>query len=54
MGAIKGICAGLLIGLTAVFLVNQVLNNDRRMKRKANKAMHAVEDLLSDVQDKFR
>lgn len=54
MGIIKGVGAGLAAGMTVGFVGGQMMKNQKQMKKKAGKAMHAVGDLFENVQYMFK
>ena len=54
MGIVKGVGAGLAAGAVVGFIGSQMMKNDKQMKKKAGKAMHAVGDLLDNVQYMFK
>lgn len=54
MGIIKGVGTGLAAGMAVGFVGSQMMKNQKQVKRKANKAMHAVGDLLENVQYMFK
>lgn len=54
MGVVKGIGTGLAAGMAVGFVGGQMVKNQKQVKRKANKAMHAVGDLFENVQYLFK
>lgn len=54
MGVIKGIGAGMATGIVAGFVGSQMIKNDKQMKRKANKALSTVGNLIDNVQYMIR
>ena len=54
MGVVKGIGTGLAAGMAGGFVGGQMVKNQKQVKRKANKAMHAVGDLFENVQYLFK
>lgn len=53
MGFIKGIGAGLVAGVAIAAVSSKRMRNDRGFRRRADKTMHAVGDLLDNMQDIF-
>lgn len=51
---VKGVGTGLAAGMFVGFLGSQMVKNDKRMRRKAGRAMHTVGDLLDNVQYMFK
>ena len=54
MGIVKGVGSGLAAGAVVGFVGSQMMKNEKQMKKKAGKAMHAVGDLLDNVQYMFK
>ena len=53
MGFVKGIGAGLLAGAAIAAVSEKMMKNDRGLRRRADKRMRAVSELLDNVQDLF-
>ena len=53
MGFMKGIGAGLLAGAAIAAVGNKKMKNDRGFRRRADKTMRAVGDLLGTMQGIF-
>lgn len=46
---VKGVGAGMLLGITASVIGVSVINKNQRLKRSSSRAVHAVGDMLSDA-----
>lgn len=53
MGFMKGICCGILAGVAIGAVGSKQMNNNRGLRRRADKTMRAVGDLLGSVQEIF-
>lgn len=53
-GMAKCICTGLFVGAAVGVVVCQSMKSDRGMKKKAKKALHAMEDMMEDIQYMFK
>ena len=54
MSVVKGVGAGMAVGIAAGVVGATVLGNNKKVKKNAHKALHAVEDLLGNVQYMFK
>jgi hypothetical protein len=55
MGFAKGIGAGIAAGMTVGIVGSQMMMRDKRhFKRNAGKAVHAIGDLIDNVQYMFK
>ncbi len=54
MGFVKGIGAGVVAAVAVAAVGNQMMKNNKHLKRDANKAMHAVGDVLENVEHMFK
>lgn len=54
MGFMKGVGAGVLAGMAIAAVGSRMMQNDRSFKRRANKTMRNVGDLLENVQYLFK
>lgn len=50
----KGVGAGMAVGLAAGVIGGAVMQNNKKVKKNTNKAVHAVEDFLDNVQYMFK
>ncbi len=53
-GFMKGIGTGIAAGVAVGFIGGQMMKNQKQMKKKAGKAIHAMGDLLDNVQYMFK
>ncbi len=51
---IKGIGAGMVAGVAVYAVGSKMMKDNRRVRRSANKAMNAVNDLMDNVVTMFR
>lgn len=54
MGFMKGIGAGLVAGMTMAALGNRMMGDNRNFRRRANKTLHNVNELIGNMQGLFR
>ena len=54
MCILRGIGTALAAGVVVGFVSGQIMGKPKKAKRKADKAVHAVEDILDNVHDMFR
>lgn len=55
MGIVKGVSAGLATGMLVGFVGTRMMNkNPKQMKRKANKTMQAVGEIVNGVSYMFK
>ena len=54
MGFVRGMGAGMVAGIAVVTMGNRMMKNNRHLRRNANKAMHAVNGMLDNVQGMFK
>lgn len=47
----KGLGIGIITGMVAGFYGSQMLKNDRKLRKKAGKALDSVGDLVDNVQN---
>lgn len=53
MGFMKGMGAGLVAGAAIAAVSSKRMRNDRGFRRRANKTMHTVSELLDSMQEIF-
>ncbi len=51
---VKGVGAGMAVGLAAGVIGGAMMQNNKKIKKNTNKAVHAVEDFLDNVQYMFK
>ncbi len=54
MTTLKGVGAGLVAGMMFGFVSSVMMNDSRKSKRKANKAIDTVENILEGMQEIFK
>ncbi|NLJ32093.1 MAG: hypothetical protein GX424_10920 [Clostridiales bacterium] len=54
MGFIRGIGAGVIAGVAISAMGGRMMRQNRRFRRNANKAVHAVNGMLDNVTSMFR
>lgn len=54
MNMVRNIGTGLAAGIAVGLVGSQMMKNDKQIKRKAGRAVHAVGDLLDNVQYMFK
>ena len=54
MTTLKGVGAGLIAGMMFGFVSSVMMNDSRKSKRKANKAIDTVENILEGMQEIFK
>lgn len=54
MNIVKGVGAGLIAGMMFGFVSSVMMKENRRTKRKASKAIEAVEGILDGMQGMFK
>lgn len=54
MGFVKGMGAGVLAGVAIAAVGTKMMQNDRGFKRRANRTMRSVGELLDSVQYLFK
>lgn len=54
MTTLKSVGAGLVAGMMFGFVSSVMVNDSRKNKRKANKAIHTVENILDGMQEIFK
>ncbi len=54
MGFIRGIGAGMIAGVAVYAVGSRMMKDNRHFRRNANKAMHAVNDMMDNVVTMFR
>jgi len=50
----KGVCIGVLAGAAAAVVGTQMMKDKKHLKKNANKALHAMGDLVGNVEGMFR
>ena len=53
MSMMKGIGAGVAVGLAAGFMCGGAMKSNKKLRRRAGHALHSVEDMLDNVQSMF-
>ncbi len=53
MGFLKGVGAGMLAGAALVAVNGKMMKNDRHFRRRADKTMRTVSELLDNMQGMF-
>lgn len=53
MGFMKGIGAGMMAGMAIVAVSSRMMKDNRSFRRRANKTMRSVGELLDNVQEIF-
>ena len=51
---VKGIGAGMLLGITASVIGVNMVNKNQKLKRSSKRAVHAVGDMLDDAQNMLK
>ena len=51
---VKGMGAGMLLGITASVIGVNVLNKNQKLKRSSSRAVHAVGNMLNDAQSMLK
>ena len=54
MTTLKSVGAGLVAGMMFGFVSSVMMNDSRKSKKKANKAINTVETILEGMQEIFR
>lgn len=54
MGFLRGMGAGIVTGAVVGAIGSQKINKNRRLKRRANKAMRTVGQMMNNVQYMFK
>jgi len=54
MGFVKGIGAGVIAGVAVSAMGTKMMKDNRHLKRNANKAMHAVNGMIDNVEMMFK
>lgn len=54
MGFIRGVGAGIVAGVAISAMSNRMMHQNRRFRRNANKAMHAMNGMVDNVTSMFR
>ncbi len=54
MTTLKSVGAGLIAGMMFGFVSSVMMNDSRKNKRKANKAINTVESILDGMQEIFK
>lgn len=54
MGFMRGIGTGLIAGMAIAAMGSKMMNGNKRFRRRSNKTMRAVGELMDDVQNMFR
>jgi hypothetical protein len=54
MGFVKGIGTGMVAGIAVASIGNRMMKDNKHMKRNTHKAIHAVGNLLDNVEVMFR
>ena len=55
MKVVKGVTAGVAVGVIASYVGKAITNNDKKqMKKKANKAIHTMNDVMDTVSYMFK
>lgn len=54
MGFVRGIGAGVIAGVAVSAVGARMMKDNRHLKRNANKAMHAVNGMIDNVEMMFK
>lgn len=54
MGFVKGIGAGVIAGVAVSAMGAKMMKDNRHLKRNADKAMHAVNGMIDNVETMFK
>ena len=54
MGFVRGIGAGIVAGVAIAAVGNRMMRDNRSFRRRANKTLHTVGELMDSVQYMFR
>ncbi|MDF1493369.1 hypothetical protein [Caproiciproducens sp. CPB-2] len=54
MGFVRGVGTGMVAGIAVASMGSKMMKNNRKLRRNANKAMHAVNGMFGDVQGMFK
>lgn len=54
MNVVKGIGAGAAAGIIMGFVGSQIIANDKKAKKKANKTLHSVGNFIDNMEYMFK
>lgn len=54
MGFVRGIGAGIVAGVAIAAVGNRMMQNNRGLRRRANKTLHTVGELMDNMQYLFK
>ncbi len=54
MGFVKGMGAGLVAGITVAAVGSRMMNDNRGLRRRANRTLRNVNELIGNMQGMFR